>query len=238
MCILNMRWCHFLILLCFLVASHSLRPRSRFSAQIIALTKLYASSKRLDMAVRAAEPENASATACDSPAAPASEGVAYGANNFGDIMGGCETHVVVDGTFTPLERVVLTANGNLQRIMSAYYGAPVTVKVRRCDRVGDGKFGFGLYDREVDLVADGRVFCTAVGRIELQDASCAAAVEGGKVGLGQLFRYLGALPKFVLLEAGKQDGVLWRCYSLSCAQLQCEFTERFAVGFLDVRAAQ
>ena len=37
--------------------------------------------------------------------------------NVGDIMGGCETRVSVEGSFTPMERVVLTANGNLQRIM-------------------------------------------------------------------------------------------------------------------------
>ena len=38
----------------------------------------------------------------------------------GDIMGGCETRVSVgeDGEMlTPLDRIVLTANGNLQRIM-------------------------------------------------------------------------------------------------------------------------
>lgn len=172
--------------------------------------------------------------------------VTYGANNFGDIMGGCETHITVGGdTFSPLERVVLTANGNLQRIMSAYYGAPVSVRVRHCNRVdsviaGEGatvEQSFGVYDREVDLVMGGHVFCTAVGRIELLDQSCVEAIESSKVGLGQLFRYLGALPHFVLLEAGKKgDGVLWRRYSLSCAQLQCEFTETFALGFLDLLA--
>ena len=35
----------------------------------------------------------------------------------GDIMGGCETSVSVAGSFSPMERVVLSANGNLQRIM-------------------------------------------------------------------------------------------------------------------------
>jgi hypothetical protein len=35
----------------------------------------------------------------------------------GDIMGGCETSVSIAGAFTPMERVVISANGNLQRIM-------------------------------------------------------------------------------------------------------------------------
>jgi hypothetical protein len=37
--------------------------------------------------------------------------------HFGDIMEGNSTGVVVMVDFTPLERVVLTANGNLQRII-------------------------------------------------------------------------------------------------------------------------
>jgi hypothetical protein len=36
-------------------------------------------------------------------------------------MGGCETSVTIAGSFTPMERVVLSANGNLQRIMRYGY---------------------------------------------------------------------------------------------------------------------
>ena len=35
----------------------------------------------------------------------------------GDIMGGCNTSVSIAGSYTAMERVVLSANGNLQRIM-------------------------------------------------------------------------------------------------------------------------
>ena len=171
----------------------------------------------------------ASSSLAEKPGALASS---YGPNNFGDIMGGCETTVLVGGSFTPMERIVLSANGNLQRVMSAYYGAPVTVIVKRCDRLDVPNKA--LYDREVDLVMGGQVFCTAVGRIELMDNSCVEAIESRKVGLGQLFRFLGALPHFVLLEAGrKENGELWRRYSLSCEQLKCEFTETFASNFWD-----
>lgn len=43
----------------------------------------------------------------------------------GDIMGGRETEVFVEGSFSPMERIVLSANGNLQRIMryvKLFYG--------------------------------------------------------------------------------------------------------------------
>ena len=60
------------------------------------------------------------------------------------------------------------------------------------------------------------------------------AVESGKVGLGQLFRYLGYLPSFRLLTAEKgDDGSLRREYILAVPQLRCRFLEIFAPGFTD-----
>ena len=152
-----------------------------------------------------------------------------GENNFGDIMGGCETHVTVEGALTPMERVVMTANGNLQRIMSAHYDAPVIVRVLKCDRLNSTTFG-----RHVDLVVNDRVFCTAIGTIELYSDECVQAIEEKNVGVGQLFRYFGVLPSFQLLKAGREiDGHLWREYELSCPQLRCRFVETFAPQFLE-----
>ena len=160
-------------------------------------------------------------------------GVSLGPNNFGDLMdkGGCETTIVVDGAYAPLERVVLTANGNLQRIMSAYYGASVVVDVLLCDKIAER-----VYDREVDLLMGGQKFCNAKGKIELLDDDCVEAVESKQVGVGQLFRYLGLLPDFELIEVGRTDkGELWRTYVLSNAKISCTFTETFVPGFADLK---
>lgn len=67
--------------------------------------------------------------------------------------------------------------------------------------------------------------------------------------MGQLFRYLGVLPKFVLIKAGRgpdqaplhdreliNSTTLWREYELTCPQLQCTFTEIFADEFLSDKA--
>lgn len=156
-----------------------------------------------------------------------------GPNNFGDLMGkgGRETSVVVDNSYAPLERVVLTANGNLQRIMSAYYGASVMVEVLLCERVQDR-----VYDREVNLLMDGQKFCNAKGKIELLDDDCVEAVESKNVGVGQLFRYLGLLPSFELIDAGRnENGEMWRTYVLSTAKLNCTFTETFVKGFSELK---
>ncbi len=159
----------------------------------------------------------------------------FGPNNFGDIMGGpsgIETYITLGESgdrFTALERIVLTANGNLQRIMSAYYGAPVVVDIIKCDLIKDM-----VYDREVNLVSNGYVFCKAIGVIELYNRECITAIEEKKIGVGQLFRYFDVLPSFKLLDVGKnEDGTLWRDYTLSCSHFTCRFTETFSKGFLE-----
>lgn len=48
--------------------------------------------------------------------------------------------------YTALERIVLTANGNLQRILSAYYDMPIEVKVLQSD-LREGR----TFNREVLL---------------------------------------------------------------------------------------
>ena len=137
-----------------------------------------------------------------------------------------------------LSSKIAVTNYNRERIMrntisssycSAYYGAPVSVQVLKCEPVGPMAF-----DREVNLLVDGKVFCTAVGKIELFSDICKTAIEEKNVGVGQLFRFLGVLPSFKLLSSGRNpDGALWRDYDLSCPQIRCRFVETFAPGFLD-----
>lgn len=169
---------------------------------------------------------------------PTSTYIEFGPNNFGDLMG-TSTNTTVDGNFVPMERVVLTANGNLQRIMSAYYGATVEVKVLRCDKLQvqdkENKASKEEYDREVDIFVAGKKFCNAKGKIELLDDSCVEAIESKAVGVGQLFRFLGVLPTFELQSAGHNgDGQLWRRYTLSAPQLSCTFLETFEANFLEL----
>lgn len=159
--------------------------------------------------------------------------VKYGPDSFGDIMSKKETNISVVGEFTPLERIVITANGNLQRILSAYYGAPISVVIKKCEKKSDYK-----YDREVDLVVNGQVACTARGEIVLHSDECIEAIESKSIGVGQLFRFLGVLPTFTLLGVGRANNQLWREYELSCPQLKCTFVETFSENFLDICSQQ
>lgn len=106
------------------------------------------------------------------------------------------------------------------------------VTIKRCVELESG-----LFDREVDLSVFGKVgrkirslgplrlhpplrtllfpraglcvqvFCTATSSLKPKTLDCAELLREKKLGLGQLFRYLGTYPSFRLLDAGKDHQV-------------------------------
>lgn len=67
-------------------------------------------------------------------------------------VGSKDVEIRLPDSFTPLERIAVSAEGDLQRIVAAYYNAAVTVAIGRCEEVEPG-----LFDREVDLAVHGKV---------------------------------------------------------------------------------
>jgi len=163
----------------------------------------------------------------------ASAAVPQMAGGLGDIMGGTLSPKQTTGTqsFTSMERILLSANGNLQRLISSYHNSPVTVSIRKNERVA-----YGSYDREVVMSILGVVFARATSKVSLERDECIAAVEEQKVGIGQLFRHFNILPQFDLLHAGHTEsndsgpeltGVecLWRDYVLRAPGITCNIHE-------------
>jgi len=130
--------------------------------------------------------------------------------------------------FTNMERIALTANGNLQRIFSSYYDEPVVVHVDSCtrrdnsidenrDSVMNGlcdtyqltstlnNNNDAIWDRVVYIQVHNQTIVKATSIINVHSSSCIQLIEEGSVGLGQLFRYLNKLPTFSLLDAGRID---------------------------------
>lgn len=156
------------------------------------------------------------------------------------------------GIAHPLDRMALTANGNLQRLVSSYYDAPVEVLVDYCHQVedlGDGLKAFSInppnenlepkrWDRLVRLSVHNQTFCRAHSIITVHDPSCQKLVESGEVGLGQLFRHLDILPEFELHNAGtyraRSGGGFWREYTLKCTELSCDIHEGFRAHMWDL----
>ena len=145
------------------------------------------------------------------------------------------------GITNPLDRMAITANGNLQRLFSSYYDAPVSVVVDYCHKreqqqekqdTERGNNGY-YWDRCVHLKIFDQIFCTATSKVFVHDYECQRLVDSGKVGIGQLFRYLNVLPEFELQSAGPNtngngdDGGFWRQYTLTSSMVTCEIHESF-----------
>lgn len=153
-------------------------------------------------------------------------------NHFGDILAPREITTVLPAGFTGLERIVLSANGNLQRLMSAYYNSPVSVEIIKNDRVGQTS----IFEREVNLTCFGKAFCNAKSTVTIKKEEHLRLVLEEKVGIGQLFFHLRLLPSFVLLQAGRSGGVsLWREYRLEADSIVCEIREEFVADLFDLR---
>jgi hypothetical protein len=75
-------------------------------------------------------------------------------SHFGDIMSHTEMCITFpkDLEFTPIERIILTANGNLQRILSAFFNDTISVKIIYNNQISDYEF-----DRKVHLQVNDQV---------------------------------------------------------------------------------
>ena len=202
-------------------------------------------------------PTNGDSSSSNNIAADDDEMDVVGAGTLGDIMAGSGSRdditksfypsptTVIDGlvtkeggelnarfgcNFTPMERIALTANGNLQRIFSSYYDSPVHVHVDSCSRRENNSIssmngdvpsingfnpkmqrpdvtinGDAIWDRVVHIQVHDRTICKATSIISVQCPLCISLIEDGSVGLGQMFRYLNKLPTFSLLDAGRKE---------------------------------
>ncbi|KAI8611003.1 hypothetical protein BC830DRAFT_1069248 [Chytriomyces sp. MP71] len=149
-----------------------------------------------------------------------------------------ETSIKLPDGFSPLERILLTANGNVQRILSAFYNNPVRVKIINNDRKpvsppvphGTDSPILAEFDREVQLVCGDSILCTATSTITLGNAEYVKLVVEDGIGIGQLFRHLSILPDFELINVGRDEGVFWRVYSLSNGHnVRCVLKEVFPI---------
>jgi hypothetical protein len=143
----------------------------------------------------------------------------------------------VYGIHHPLDRMAVTANGNLQRLFSSYYDAPVQVSVQYC-RPRQITSPSAEWDRRVHLTVfdDQTIFCVADSVVQVHSTKCQELVESGRVGLGQLFRYLDILPEFSLQGAGPTpEGGFWRKYTLDCSHVTCSIHEVFCPGAWNLR---
>ena len=111
-----------------------------------------------------------------------------GPDHFGDIMSANETWIQLPEIFSPMERVVLTANGNLQRILSSYFNSPVSIQLCYNQKVESKKDSLESFKRCVDLICKGKPMCRAISSIDICSQEMLSLITNDQVGIGQLFR--------------------------------------------------
>ncbi|KAG0210101.1 hypothetical protein BGX33_005131 [Mortierella sp. NVP41] len=133
--------------------------------------------------------------------------------------------------FTGFERILLTANGNLQRLISAYFNEVVTVTIVENKEVPllptDGPDVLARFQREVNLLCNNKIFCNAKSQVLIKDQKVHDLVVKDGVGIGQIFRYLDRLPSFDLHGLGRTERTFWREYSLRIPGVDCRLLEVF-----------
>ncbi|KAI9140547.1 hypothetical protein BKA69DRAFT_1079537 [Paraphysoderma sedebokerense] len=101
--------------------------------------------------------------------------------------------------FTGLERILLSANGNVQRILSAYFNAPVNITLLQ----NQYNKSTNSIERKMKLECLGRTICIASSSVSITNPEYLAKLVDTDIGIGQFFRYLNCLPKFTLQSVGK-----------------------------------
>ncbi|EPQ50436.1 hypothetical protein GLOTRDRAFT_82351 [Gloeophyllum trabeum ATCC 11539] len=137
---------------------------------------------------------------------------------------------------TGVERIMLAAQGDLQRLLSCFFGRPISVEcvsARTSPRSAPASPQHPItQDRQVQLLCSGRIVCVATSRVVLTSPECERLFLDEKFAIGQLFRHMRVSPRFTLLDVqtrvnarGKRE--LERRYMLEAEGVSCDITELF-----------
>jgi hypothetical protein len=89
--------------------------------------------------------------------------------------------------FSPTERMILQASGNLQRILSAYYNVPSHVKIIKNDVVASTDIPHMRFERKIEMYFEEKFAYDAESILLVKDSNVLELIEKHKYGLGQIF---------------------------------------------------
>ncbi|KAJ8516174.1 hypothetical protein ONZ45_g6511 [Pleurotus djamor] len=134
-----------------------------------------------------------------------------------------------------LERILVTAQGNLQRLLSTFFGKPIhveTVYSRTGPRLQPASPESPVrQDRQVLIKCNSHTVCIATSTVIITSPRVEQLFLDEKYPIGQLFRKLGVTPDFQLInvevvyDAGRRE--LERTYKLSTEGVTCTILEVF-----------
>ncbi|KAG1854152.1 hypothetical protein DFJ58DRAFT_727946 [Suillus subalutaceus] len=136
---------------------------------------------------------------------------------------------------TGLERIMLAAQGDLQRLLSSYFGHPIFIELiyAHCSsRLTPASLENPItQSRQVHLVCSSCTVCIATSTVTITSPQCERLFLDEKFPIGQTFRRLNRTPKFSLLNVetkainGKRE--LRRTYKLETEGFVAEILEVF-----------
>lgn len=90
--------------------------------------------------------------------------------------------------FSPFERMIIQANGNLQRILSAYYNVPSHVKIIKNEVVKSNDDTQHMqFNRKIVMYFEEKFAYEAESILLVKDETVLELIEKHKYGLGQIF---------------------------------------------------
>ena len=126
-----------------------------------------------------------------------------------------------------LQRLLLTANGNVERLISSFHGQPAQLYVQLNHRRG------AVHDRVVTLMLGAQQLMLAKSTCCLTNPHWQAVLETEQLPIGALFRRFNVLPTFTLHAAGLLPaGTFWRQYELHAPGLVCQIHETYEAACL------
>ncbi|KAK0194680.1 acetyl-CoA synthetase-like protein [Armillaria mellea] len=136
---------------------------------------------------------------------------------------------------TGLERIVLAAQGDLQRTLSSFFGRPISIECiyahtssRELPASPEQPI---TQKRQVHLVCSSRTVCIATSSVAITSPECEGLFLDQKFAIGQLFRHLRCPPKFTLIDAETTVvgtlRELRRNYRLEIEGIVCDILEEF-----------
>ncbi|KAF9243138.1 hypothetical protein BU15DRAFT_86543 [Melanogaster broomeanus] len=136
---------------------------------------------------------------------------------------------------TGLERIMLVAQGDLQRLLSTFFARPIVVQciyANASPRLRPASpENLITQSRQVHLLCANRVVCIATSMVTITSPECERLFLDEKFPIGQTFRQLRRNPRFSLLSVetltvrGKRE--LRRTYTLETEGFVAEILEVF-----------
>ncbi|KAJ3887486.1 hypothetical protein GG344DRAFT_90454 [Lentinula edodes] len=138
--------------------------------------------------------------------------------------------------YSGLERIMLAAQGDLQRLLSAFFADIINVEViyaTNTPRTAPASPSSPIIQtRKVLLKCRSVVVCTATSTVTLTSPECERLILDEKFAIGQTFRQMKQVPTFALKNVDVEqipegDEELRRTYTLTSKGIQCEILEVF-----------